>query len=235
MPLDYMNADGTADNVFALRGAHDLNFGAGPGQEGEFARKLLAHCPLTTVGAGDAQQMTMPWATAAAFMLPHVSLDNNAASVKVFTVYVNPAAWSRWWNAITSLAFTPGDAEAAALGVVQARITQRLAVASDATRLQLTLTAADLSAVQADLEYAEGAVQANFADGEPEAEKLRRELQDRRFLQLIPFCAFRGADGKLATLGWLHSHLGSHVTRASREASAFHRNVSILARAVAKQ
>ena len=149
----------------------------GPGQEGEFARKLLAHCPLTTVGAGDAQQMMMPWATAAAFMLPHVSLGNDAASVKVFTVYVNPAAWSRWWNAITSLAFTPGDAEAAALGVVQARITQRLAVASDATRLQLTLTAADLSAVQADLEYAEGAVQANFADGEPEAEKLRRELK----------------------------------------------------------
>ena len=123
--------------TFSARGKHDLVWSP----DGRSTALRLVDPPLET-------DDTMAWPTMAELVFKLLTIDENAKALAPMSHYVREEAWDRWLQTAGEL-LGPGYTTAV-LGVTIERLGKALASASCPQRAKMTLSSADLVAVQTD-------------------------------------------------------------------------------------
>ncbi|KAL1511835.1 hypothetical protein AB1Y20_005120 [Prymnesium parvum] len=207
----------SASARFTARAAHDLHY-----------QDSVAHDRLTGWVAEiqtdvSGPQPTIPWPSLGELVLPHVRLAEDAREKGYGEVYIVEEAWERWHDAMLSLRGT--ETHLAAMGVMYLEAEKALASAPDEVKDALVLREADLELVQADVRLDETA---GTAAAKAAAQAHNKALDKRVWLHDLQLRQLAGPDGKLGSMARLSSAIGSHVTRASREAASFNKNNALL-------
>ena len=222
MEITYLPASGSTEDTFVARGIHKLF--------------MAAEVDRTEVRLGWAEEAVvdsahgMRWEMVGQLVLPEVRLAPDAAQLGVGAVGIHDTAWARMGTAIRGL--IPGErVPGATYGTFSELLEGKRGGAAADVLEALTLRASDTFQVQPDqLQPPHGSDTAAEAAAKVAYNKAVRAGE---FLQELTLGQMVGADGRLGRLATIYAWMGSHITRESRDAPAFRRNVTVLRAAVA--
>ena len=217
-------AAGTAANtVFDLRDEHDLIWNDRSVQPvfGGWVEGI----PMVDNARGEKET---PWPTMAQLTLPFVAVGDDAVNITYGDVYYTEEAWSRWVLAVKEVGGTAASV-LSSYGVMYTEVEKLMASATPEIKDRLTLRRADTVPVQSESRK-DTAVGDEAQKAAAAAYNLK--VDGRDFLRRVKLGMLADAAGRMGNIARLATWLGSHVTRASRDGSAFNRNAAVLRAAI---
>ena len=144
-----------------------------------------------------------------------MTLQPDAEDLMAGDIFISDAAWARWISTIGIVKLMGASGAIATYGVFTRVMRARVAAASDADRAAMQWARADCLTVQAEAVQGETA---GDAAAQAAAAAYNAQLSERAFLSSLPLGRLKAHDGSMHRFARLFAALGSHVTRASRDA-----------------